>query len=128
LAFNQCDGIYNIVLFLIQTCLRILKTYSRCTTLPVVSYDTTYSCIRFMPRSVYYSQRTKGIKLFAKFGISKLLDRHVTHHLDDRGRFETGTFRLATGVVLRMPACLATTWQRNVTLLFQNFPYYWPVI
>ena len=35
---------------------------------------------------------------------------NVTHHLDNRGRFETGPSRFATDVVLRMPSRFASVW------------------
>jgi len=74
---------------------------------------------------------------FFKFGVKRwrivswiyiyIPDSTITHHLDNRCCFETGPSRFATGVVSRMPARLATMWQRNVALLFLNCLYYWPV-
>jgi len=42
---------------------------------------------------------------------------NITHHLDNRARFEPGLSRFATGMVLRLCARLATTWQRNVVVI-----------
>ena len=42
----------------------------------------------------------------------------VMHHLDNQGCFETALSSFATGMVLRMPAHLATMWQWNVAMLF----------
>ena len=48
-------------------------------------------------------------------------DCAIVTHLDNRGRFETGSSRFANGIVLRMPSRLTTMWKN--TLLFQNFLY-----